>query len=84
MELGIFTEFNVREGVTQSEAFDESISQVELAVRLGINLVWLSEFHFSPERSVLSSPLNAASFIAARTSRINIEGLEAQVLPKLA
>ena len=24
MELGIFTEFNVREGVTQSEAFDES------------------------------------------------------------
>ncbi|MCE2462608.1 MAG: LLM class flavin-dependent oxidoreductase [Dehalococcoidia bacterium] len=34
--------------------------------------VWLAEKHFSPDRSVLSSPLMIASAIAARTKRIKI------------
>jgi alkanesulfonate monooxygenase SsuD/methylene tetrahydromethanopterin reductase-like flavin-dependent oxidoreductase (luciferase family) len=42
--------------------------------------VWLAEHHFSPDRSVLASPLVIASAIAARTSRIRI-GLAVQVLP---
>ena len=52
---------------------------MEEAEKLGIDSVWLSEHHFSPERSVLASPLVIASSIATRT-RVRI-GLAVQVLP---
>ena len=80
MDLGIFTEFSMGDGLTQAEAFEESFSQVEVAEKLGIDSIWLAELHFSPERSVLASPLIIASAIAARTSRIRV-GLAVQVLP---
>jgi alkanesulfonate monooxygenase SsuD/methylene tetrahydromethanopterin reductase-like flavin-dependent oxidoreductase (luciferase family) len=51
-----------------------------MAERLGIDTVWLAEHHFSPERSVLASPLVIASALAARTRRIRI-GQAVQVLP---
>ena len=79
-DFGVFTDFHVRNGMTQAEAFQESFDQVEASERLGVDSVWLAEHHFSPDRSVLASPLVIASSIATRTSRIRI-GLAVQVLP---
>ena len=80
MDFGMFTDFHIRPNMTQAEAFEESFQQVEAAEQLGMDAVWLAEHHFSPDRSVLASPLVIASAIAARTSRIRI-GLAVQVLP---
>ncbi len=80
MDFGMFTDFHIRQNMTQAEAFEESFQQVEAAEQLGMDAVWLAEHHFSPDRSVLASPLVIASAIAARTNRIRI-GLAVQVLP---
>src|SRR5262249_11971714 len=77
MDFGMFTDFHIRPHRSQAEAFVESFSQVEAAEKLGMDSVWLAEHHFSPERSVLASPLVIASAIAAQTSRIRI-GLAVQ------
>ncbi|WP_089721826.1 LLM class flavin-dependent oxidoreductase [Candidatus Entotheonella palauensis] len=80
MQFGMFTEFHIRQGGTESEAFDQSFELVDMAEQLGLDAVWLAEHHFSPERSVLASPIVIASAIAARTQRLRI-GLAVQVLP---
>ena len=80
MNFGMFTDFHVRGGATQAEAFDESFGLVIEAENLGFDTVWLAEHHFSPERAVLASPMIVASAICARTERIRI-GLAVQVLP---
>ena len=80
MNFGMFTDFHVRSGKSQAEAFDESFEQVMAAEQLGLDTVWLAEHHFSPERAVLASPMVIASAIAARTERIRV-GLAVQVLP---
>jgi alkanesulfonate monooxygenase SsuD/methylene tetrahydromethanopterin reductase-like flavin-dependent oxidoreductase (luciferase family) len=80
MDFGMFTDFHIRQSMTQAEAFEESFQQVEAAEQLGMDAVWLAEHHFSPDRSVLASPLVIASAIASRTRSIRI-GLAVQVLP---
>ena len=80
MDFGMFTDFHVRKGMSQPEAFDESFNQVAEAERFGMDWVWLAEHHFRPQRSVLASPLIISSALAARTSKIRI-GLAVQVLP---
>ena len=80
MNFGMFTDFHIRQGNSQAEAFDESFAQVIDAENLGFDTVWLAEHHFSPERAVLASPMVIASAIAARTQRIRT-GLAVQVLP---
>ena len=71
MEFGIFLEFPVREGGTYKEAFDESFQLVDEAEKLGVDSVWLAEYHFSPGR-VMSSPITVLSHVAARTERIRL------------
>ena len=56
MDFWMFTDFHVRKGMTQEEAFRESFDQVDVAESLGMDCVWLAEHDFSPERSVLASP----------------------------
>ena len=80
MDFGMFTDFHIRTGKTQAEAFEESFNQVDAAESLGMDSVWLAEHHFRPQHSVLASPLVMASSIATRTKRIRI-GLGVQVLP---
>jgi alkanesulfonate monooxygenase SsuD/methylene tetrahydromethanopterin reductase-like flavin-dependent oxidoreductase (luciferase family) len=79
-EFGIFHEFARRAGQTDKEAFAESFAQVDAAERWGLDVVWLAELHFVPERSVASAPLVIASTIAARTRRLKV-GIAVQVLP---
>ena len=79
-EFGLFHEFQRRAGQTDAEAFAESFAQVDAAERWGLDVLWLAELHFVPERSVASAPLVLASAIATRTRRMKI-GIAVQVLP---
>lgn len=80
MRFGLFHEFPCRDGITQRDVFQESFSLVDAAEEQGVDSVWLAEYHFLPQRSVLSSPVTVASAIAARTKRMRI-GLAVAVLP---
>ena len=80
MKFGLFHEFPCHGDLSQREVFAESFDLVDEAERLGTDGVWLAEYHFLPQRSVLSSPVTVATAIAARTNRIRI-GLAVQVLP---
>src|SRR5713226_7313206 len=80
MEFGMFHEFPSMPGRGETEMFDDSMAQVDAAELWGLDVMWLAEIHFAPERTYLSSPLAIASAIAARTSRMQI-GIAVQVLP---
>lgn len=80
MEFGMFHQFPVVQGGTETEAFEQAFEQVDAAERYGLDAMWLAELHVDPERSVLASPMTIAGAIAARTSRIKI-GIAVQVLP---
>src|SRR4030088_502257 len=80
MEFGMFHEFPSMPGRGETEMFDESMAQIDAAERWGLDVMWLAEIHFAPERTYLSAPLAIASAIAARTERIKI-GIAVQVLP---
>jgi alkanesulfonate monooxygenase SsuD/methylene tetrahydromethanopterin reductase-like flavin-dependent oxidoreductase (luciferase family) len=80
VEIGLFTEFEWRQGVDEAQAFDESLTLTTVAEDLGYDAVWLAELHFQKERSVLSSPLVVGATIAGRTKRVKI-GFAVQVLP---
>jgi alkanesulfonate monooxygenase SsuD/methylene tetrahydromethanopterin reductase-like flavin-dependent oxidoreductase (luciferase family) len=79
MDFGLFLEFPCGEGMTEQEAFQESFAIVDEAEALGVDSVWLAEYHFNPRR-VLSSPTTIATAIAARTKRMRI-GTAVQILP---
>ena len=76
----MFHEFPSMPGRGETAMFDEAMAQVDAAERWGLDVMWLAEIHFAPERTYLSSPLAIASAIAARTSRMQI-GIAVQVLP---
>ena len=80
MHFGMFMEFGPRPDSTQSAAFHEGLDLVDAAEAWGLDSAWLSEFHFSPQRSMLSAPIVVAGAIAARTKRLRI-GLAVYVLP---
>src|SRR5947207_5851071 len=80
MEFGMFYEFPVRPGGSQTQAFDEGFELIDEAEQRGLDAVWLSESHVAPNRSVLASPVVIASAIAGRTRRLKI-GQAVYVLP---
>jgi len=79
MELGLFLEFPCNEGTKEKDAFHQSFTMVEEAEAMGVDSVWLAEYHFHPA-SVLAAPITVASAIAARTHRMRI-GLAVMLLP---
>jgi alkanesulfonate monooxygenase SsuD/methylene tetrahydromethanopterin reductase-like flavin-dependent oxidoreductase (luciferase family) len=79
-EFGIFHEFPRFKGQSDAEAFAQSFEQVDAAERWGLDVIWLAELHFVPERSVASAPLVLATAIAGRTRRVKV-GIAVQVLP---
>ena len=80
MEFGMFHQFPSLPGRADADSFAEAFAQIDAAEELGLDVMWLAELHFDPQRSVLSAPLSIASAIAARTRRIKI-GIAVQVLP---
>ncbi|MFB3097425.1 MAG: LLM class flavin-dependent oxidoreductase [Dehalococcoidia bacterium] len=79
MNTGLFLEFPRRENGTYQEAFQEGFALVDEAESLGVQSVWLAEYHFNAGR-VLSAPITVASALAARTQNIRI-GLAVHILP---
>ena len=80
MDFGMFVDFHMRNGKSQVDAFEEGFKHVKMGEKLGIDTIWLAEDHFSPDHSVLASPIIVASAVAVRTQRARI-GLAVQVLP---
>ncbi len=80
MEFGMFHQFPSLPGRSDADTFAEAFAQIDAAEEWGLDVMWLAELHFDPQRSVLSAPLSIASAIAARTRRIKI-GIAVQVLP---
>jgi alkanesulfonate monooxygenase SsuD/methylene tetrahydromethanopterin reductase-like flavin-dependent oxidoreductase (luciferase family) len=77
--FGIMHDFRPRDGDGHARYFAESLDEVALADRLGLDAVWLSEHHLTHD-GVTPAPLVLAAAIAARTSRIRI-GTSVLVLP---
>jgi alkanesulfonate monooxygenase SsuD/methylene tetrahydromethanopterin reductase-like flavin-dependent oxidoreductase (luciferase family) len=80
MEFGMFMEFQTRLNTPASAAFTEGLDLVDAAEAWGLDCAWLAEFHFTPTRSILSSPIAVAAAIAGRTKRLRI-GMAVYVLP---
>jgi alkanesulfonate monooxygenase SsuD/methylene tetrahydromethanopterin reductase-like flavin-dependent oxidoreductase (luciferase family) len=79
MHVGIFVEER-RRGTSEATAFGEALELAEASEAWGLDGVWLGEIHFNPWRSVQSSPMSLAAFMAARTTRVRI-GIAVVVLP---
>ena len=79
MHFGIFVEERRRE-TSEATAFQDALELTDAAEAWGLDGVWLGEIHFNPTRSVQSSPMALASFMAARTRRVRI-GTAVTVLP---
>ena len=79
MDFGLFLEFSGHEDEDESKVFQRGFDIIDEAESLGIDSVWLPEYHFIPV-SVLSSPIAVASSIAARTKNMRI-GFGVYLLP---
>ena len=79
MHFGVFLEES-RPGLSQGDAFRETLETADAAEALGLDCVWLGEIHFNPKRSVISAPIAVATAIATRTKRLHV-GMAVNVLP---
>ena len=79
MEFGLFMEFTAPEGTPDQETFTDGFALVDDAEAMGVDSIWLAEYHFSPF-SVLSAPITVASAVASRTRRMRI-GFGVVLLP---
>ena len=79
MHFGIFVE-EMRQGVSQTRAFQDIFELADRAEAWGVDCVWLGEIHFTPVRSVISASLQVAGSIASRNRRLRV-GTAVQVLP---
>jgi alkanesulfonate monooxygenase SsuD/methylene tetrahydromethanopterin reductase-like flavin-dependent oxidoreductase (luciferase family) len=77
--FGIMHDFRPRAGGDHRRHHAECLAEVALADELGIDTVWLSEHHLTPD-GLTSAPLVLAAAVAARTSRILV-GTNVLVLP---
>lgn len=80
MDFGAFVDFHIRNGKSQKQAFQEGFEHVRMADQSGFDTIWFAEDHFSPDHSVLASPIMVASAAASQTKQVKI-GLAVQVLP---
>jgi len=79
MEFGLFLEFPAQDEATDQEAFARGFELVDEAESMGVDSIWLAEYHFTPF-SVLSAPLTVATALAIRTKRVRI-GFGVLLLP---
>ena len=79
MDFGLFIEFTAPEGTSDQETFARGFQLVDEAESMGVDSIWLAEYHFSPF-SVLSAPITVATAVASRTERARI-GFGVLLLP---
>ena len=69
MRFGTFLEFSCPPGADTAECYARAFEHVDQAEAVGLDIVDVAEFHFTPNR-VASSPVTLAAAIAGRTKRI--------------
>lgn len=79
MRFGSFLELPRPEGTSSTQAYEQTFVHTDMAEELGLDIICLAEFHFTPNR-VISSPLMLGAAIAGRTKRIKV-GTSVLVLP---
>ncbi len=72
MEFGIFYQLPCADDQTPASRYADTISQAQLADKLGFDTVWLAEVHFNPRFSIMPAPLLLGSAIAQTTERLKI------------
>ncbi len=79
MQFGLMYLFSEYGNITQAEAFEQFLEEVEYADELGFDAVWIPEHHFSIY-GMLGDTLTLAAAVAQRTKRIKI-GTAVVLLP---
>ena len=72
MEFGLFYQLPCADEQSPADRYADTVSQAQLADRLGFDTVWLAEVHFNPRFSVLPAPLLLGSAIAQTTTSLKI------------
>jgi len=79
MRFGTFSYNQVRPKVSEKQAFDELLEQIELTEKLHFNEAWFAEHHHS-DYGMLASPNLMIAALARRTERLRFGNL-VSVLP---
>jgi alkanesulfonate monooxygenase SsuD/methylene tetrahydromethanopterin reductase-like flavin-dependent oxidoreductase (luciferase family) len=72
VEFGLFDQLPCTPPQMPASRYADIIAQCQLADKLGLDTLWLAEYHFSPRFSVMPAPLLIASAIAQTIERIKI------------
>jgi alkanesulfonate monooxygenase SsuD/methylene tetrahydromethanopterin reductase-like flavin-dependent oxidoreductase (luciferase family) len=80
VEFGLFDQLPCADSQRPVDRYQDIISQSRLADQLGLDSVWLAEYHFNPHFSIMPAPLLVASAIAQSTQRLKI-GTAVNLLP---
>lgn len=79
MRFGTFSYNQARPWVTERQAFEELLAQIELTEKVGFDEAWFAEHHHS-DYGMLSSPNLIIASLARRTTRLRLGNL-VTVLP---
>ncbi len=72
MQLGMFNLMQQREAnKTPRQIYSEMVEQVQLGEKLGFDVAWFAEHHFS-NYCLVASPMTMCTYMAGRTSRIKL------------
>jgi alkanesulfonate monooxygenase SsuD/methylene tetrahydromethanopterin reductase-like flavin-dependent oxidoreductase (luciferase family) len=80
VKLSLFTEVQCPPSASPLRRLEEALEQAQLADALGFHGFWLSEIHFQPEFSVLSTPYLVLGALSQRTRRLRL-GVAVNILP---
>jgi alkanesulfonate monooxygenase SsuD/methylene tetrahydromethanopterin reductase-like flavin-dependent oxidoreductase (luciferase family) len=80
MEFGLFDQLPCAATQETAARYQDVIRQSRLADELGLDSMWLAEYHFNPRFSVMPAPLLVASAIAQCTRNLKI-GTAVNLLP---
>ena len=80
MEFGLFDQLPCAPTQDMAARYEDIIAQGQLADQLGLDSIWLAEYHFNPRFSIMPSPWLPATAIARCTRNIKI-GTAVNLLP---
>ena len=80
MDFGIFLLLQSPSTRPSQEIYERGLEQAQAAESLGFRNAWMAEHHFSTY-GYLSRPLQLATYIAAKTTKLRVEVIG--VFPKL-
>jgi alkanesulfonate monooxygenase SsuD/methylene tetrahydromethanopterin reductase-like flavin-dependent oxidoreductase (luciferase family) len=80
MKFGFFFQLPCAPYQSERERYRDTLAQIAHGDRLGFDTAWLTELHFFPAFSMMSSPLIVAAAAAQHTQRIRL-GMAASLLP---